>query len=131
MDGKSTIAQSLGFKKNKDGVDVSVRELKELYEKFNTEEMISLPILPSESAYYEYDYLGCADNLCKNFIKNSKDDVNMFECYFCKKHIEMPKKNILLIDLRINPDTKSETTTFDEGTIKLLSNKQMNFQFNF
>ncbi|MBQ9710434.1 MAG: DNA polymerase III subunit alpha, partial [Clostridia bacterium] len=32
MDGKSTIAESLGFKKNKDGVDVSVRELKELYD---------------------------------------------------------------------------------------------------
>ena len=99
------------------------RRLKELYEKFNTEEMISLPILPSEIAYYEYEHLGCADNLCKNFIKNSKDDLNVFECYFCKKHIEMPKKNILLIDLRINPETKSETTTFDEGTIKLLSNK--------
>lgn len=36
MDGKSGIAESFGFKKNKDGEDVSVKELKELYESDET-----------------------------------------------------------------------------------------------
>ena len=36
MDGKSSIAQSFGFAKTKDGDDVSVRELKEMYEQDET-----------------------------------------------------------------------------------------------
>ena len=36
MDGKSSIAESFGFKTNKDGEDVSVKELKELYQNDET-----------------------------------------------------------------------------------------------
>lgn len=99
------------------------RRLKELYEKYNTEEMISLPILPSEIMFYEYqDEVGCVDNLCKNFLKDpeNNDNLNDFECYFCKKKQPFKKRDILVVDLRINP-SNGKYEIFDEGTIKLLS----------
>ena len=82
--------------------------LKELYEKYNTEEMISFPFLPSEILFNLYkDEVGCVDNSCANFLKNGSTK-NQQECYFCKKGIQLQHRNFVLVDLRIYNESKGE-----------------------
>ena len=92
-------------------------KLKIMYEKFNTDEMISLPILASEVLYNEFkNEIYCADSQCKHYIKNNNDNVssqNEFECYFCKNGQKSLKHELLLIDLRVN--------AVNEGTLNILS----------
>jgi hypothetical protein len=96
--------------------------LKEKYEQYNTDEMITLPILPGEILHYLYkEEIKCVDERCKNFLvkknKNFKEDN---ECYFCKNKIPLDKFNYLIIDLRINSDSLLKNNLLAEGSLKNL-----------
>ncbi len=86
MDGKSTIAESLGFKKNKDGVDVSVRELKELYEDDPTlrkviDMAMRLEGMPKNTSQHAAGVIICAKPLADNIplSLNGGDVVTQFD----------------------------------------------------
>ena len=96
--------------------------LKEKYEKYKTDEMITFPILPGEILHYLYkEEIKCVDEKCKNFLpkKNINEDN---ECYFCKNKFSLDQFNYLIIDLRINSDSLLKNNLLAEGNLKNLKN---------
>ncbi|MBO7377282.1 MAG: DNA polymerase III subunit alpha, partial [Clostridia bacterium] len=86
MDGKSTIAESLGLKKNKDGVDVSVRELKELFSSDATVHKVidmamQLEGMPKNTSQHAAGVIICAKPLAENvpLSLNNGDVVTQFD----------------------------------------------------
>ncbi|MCQ2817427.1 MAG: TBC domain-containing protein [archaeon] len=76
------------------------RRLRELFEKYNTENMLALPILPSEILFNFYlSETKCVDNQCKYFLKDYVND-NEQECYYCKNKLKLFRKNYFVIDMR-------------------------------
>ena len=86
MDGKATIAESLGFKTNKDGVDVSVRELKDLYNEDSTlhnviDMAMRLEGMPKNTSQHAAGVIICAKPLADNIplSLNGGDVVTQFD----------------------------------------------------
>ena len=81
MDGKSSISESFGFKKNKDGEDVSVKELKELYATDETvRKVIDMAIriedMPRQTGMHAAGVVICAKPIADNVpLQRSDDDV--------------------------------------------------------
>lgn len=81
MDGKSTIAESLGLKKNKDGVDVGVRELREIYdEDLNLHKIIDMAMrvegLPRNTSMHAAGVVICAKPIADNVpLQRNGDDI--------------------------------------------------------
>ena len=96
--------------------------IKEKYEQFNFEEMLSFPILPGEILYNLYkDKIKCIDENCKNFsVKKNKNYNPENECYYCKNKISLDNLSYLTIDLRINSDSLLKDRLLAEGTLKNL-----------
>ena len=81
MDGKSTIPESLGLKKNKDGVDVSVKELREIYdEDMNLRKIIDMAMrvegLPRNTSMHAAGVVICAKPIADNVpLQRSGEDI--------------------------------------------------------
>lgn len=81
MDGKSSIAESFGFKKNKDGEDVSVRELREFYEqdeqvKRVVDMAMRVENMPRQTGMHAAGVVICAKPIADNVpLQRSGDDV--------------------------------------------------------
>ena len=86
MDGKSSIAESLGLKRNKDGMDVSVRELKELFNEDPTVHKVidmamQLEGMPKNTSQHAAGVIICAKPLAENvpLSLNNGDVVTQFD----------------------------------------------------
>ncbi len=86
MDSRCTIAESLGFVKNKDGVDVCVRELKELYDTDPTlhrviDMALRLEGMPKNISQHAAGVIICAKPLADNIplSRNGEDVVTQFD----------------------------------------------------
>ncbi len=71
MDGKSSISESFGFKKNKDGDDVSVKELREMYEQDDTvKKVVDMAIrvedMPRQTGMHAAGVVICAKPIADN-----------------------------------------------------------------
>ncbi len=71
MDGRSSIAETFGFKKNKDGEDVSVRELKDLYATDETiKKVVDMAIrienMPRQTGMHAAGVIICAKTISDN-----------------------------------------------------------------
>ena len=81
MDGKSSISESFGFKKNKDGEDVSVKELREMYETDETvRKVIDMAIrvedMPRQTGMHAAGVVICAKPIADNVpLQQSDGDV--------------------------------------------------------
>ncbi len=81
MDGKSSIEESFGFKKNKDGEDVSVKELREMYEQDPTvKKVIDMSIrvedMPRQTGMHAAGVVICAKPIADNVpLQRSEDDI--------------------------------------------------------
>ncbi len=81
MDGKSSISESFGFKTNKDGEDVSVKELKEMYEQDETvrkvvDMAIKVEDMPRQTGMHAAGVVICAKPIADNVpLQRSGDDV--------------------------------------------------------
>ncbi len=81
MDGKSSISESFGFKTNKDGEDVSVHELKEMYEQDETvKKVIDMAIrvedMPRQTGMHAAGVVICAKPIADNVpLQRNGDDV--------------------------------------------------------
>ncbi len=81
MDGKSSISESFGFKKNKDGEDVSVKELREMYEQDDTvKKVVDMSIrvedMPRQTGMHAAGVVICAKPIADNVpLQKNGDDV--------------------------------------------------------
>lgn len=81
MDGKSGISECFGFKKNKDGEDVSVQELKDMYEQDDTvRKVVDMAIrvedMPRQTGMHAAGVVICAKPIADNVpLQRSGDDV--------------------------------------------------------
>ena len=81
MDGKSSISESFGFKKNKDGEDVSVKELKEFYEQDEqVRKVVDMAIrvedMPRQTGMHAAGVVICAKPIADNVpLQRSEDDI--------------------------------------------------------
>ena len=81
MDGKSSISESFGFKKNKDGEDVSVKELVDLYNSDETiKKIIDMAIriedMPRQTGMHAAGVVICAKVISDNVpLQKNGDDV--------------------------------------------------------
>ncbi len=85
MDGKSGIAESFGFKKNKDGEDVSVKELREMYEQDDTvKKVVDMSIrvedMPRQTGMHAAGVVICAKVISDNvpLQRNGEDVTTQF-----------------------------------------------------
>lgn len=84
------------------------QRLKQLNENYEPENIIAMPIFPSEliSITYKSDF-GCCDTNCVNFDlrKKEKNVKNISSCIYCQRGIDYRKKNnkisFLILDLRL------------------------------
>ena len=76
--------------------------LKELYEYYNPDNMLSLPIFPSEIFNITYkDLIGCPEENCTNFILKNKYFEKDDKCIFCRNKNIKPNLFYIIFDLRI------------------------------
>ena len=81
MDGKSSISECFGFKKNKDGEDVSVKELREMYDQDETvRKVVDMAIrvedMPRQTGMHAAGVVICAKPIADNVpLQRSGDDV--------------------------------------------------------
>ena len=80
--------------------------LKKLYEEFNPNNMLALPIFDSEILNINYkDLIGCPQQNCKNFfLKNKNSNKNMEKkdiCLFCRNQYIKPQLFYVIFDLRL------------------------------
>ena len=79
MDGKSSISESFGFKKNKDGEDVSVKELKEIYEQDEqlrkvVDMAIRIEDMPRQTGMHAAGVVICAKPIADNVPLQRRDE---------------------------------------------------------
>ena len=120
MDGKSTIEESLGLKPNKDGVNVGVKELRQIYDEDpNLKKIIDIAIkvegLPRNTSMHAAGVVICAKPIADNVpLQRNGDD---FTTQFNMKQVEqlgMLKMDFLglitLTDIKKAVDYVKETT---------------------
>ena len=81
--------------------------LRKLYEIYNPNNMLALPIFSSEIFSITYmDLIGCPDEKCRNFNLNTKKFEKEEKCIFCRNKYNKPQLFYVIFDLRIF-DTKT------------------------
>ena len=88
-------------------------KIEELYEKFNPQNQIALPMFPTEILNITYqDLIGCCDENCCNF-NLSKKNSKSYKCNKCLFKIDNLKKNsYIIIDLRLLESKKEIDDNF-------------------
>ena len=76
--------------------------LQKLYEEFNPDKMLALPIFSSELLTITYkDLIGCPDEKCQNFCLKDKNFEIKVKCNFCRTKNIKPKLFYIIFDLRL------------------------------
>ena len=97
------------FAKNLEIFNYGSTNLKKLFEIYNPNNMLALPIFPSEIFSITYsDLIGCPDDQCQNFIIKNKKSEKETKCFFCRNKNIKHDLFYVIFDLRI----------FDSNTIK-------------
>ena len=132
MDGKSSIEESFGFKKNKDGEDVSVKELREMYEQDATvKKVVDMSIrvedMPRQTGMHAAGVVICAKPIADNVpLQRSEDDVTT---QFDMKEVEqlgMLKMDFL--GLRTLTDVSKAMQYIKENTGKTLDFHKLGYE---
>ena len=101
--------------------------LKKLYEEFNPNNMLALPIFDSEILNINYkDLIGCPQQNCKNFfLKNKNSNKNMEKkdiCLFCRNQYIKPQLFYVIFDLRLfDTSDKNKKENENENNNKYIS----------
>ena len=105
--------------------------LQNLYEQYNPDQMLALPIFANELFCFIYqDLFSCPYEKCKNFWKSKNCDLS--NCIYCRNN-EL-KKNIkyIIFDIRIFEDDNnwkvSDTTEKDNYHFIIITSETDNFQ---
>ena len=116
--------------------------LKEMYEKYNPEQLLAMPVLPEELLSImnlNRKNIPCPNEKCENFfmnieIKKGKDnnDGNIKEeeekrinntCEICKIHNFKNNIKYIIIDLRNKNDVQIKDSITNEGTLLFINNE--------
>ena len=94
--------------------------LKELYECYDPDNLLAMPIFPSEILTITYkDSFGCPDCQCVNFDLRKKKFNKQAQCYFCQAKVLENKISFLLLDLRI-ADSASKINAPEKDKEKIM-----------
>ena len=90
------------FAKNLEIFNYGSTNLKKLFEVYNPNNMLALPIFPSEIFSITYsDLIGCPDDRCQNFIMKNKKSEKETKCFFCRNKNIKHDLFFVIFDLRI------------------------------
>ena len=90
------------FANNLDIFNYGSKKLKELYEKYNPDNMLAIPLFPSEIFFIIYkDIIKCPDDKCKNFLNKKNNIENKEKCIFCRNKNIKNELFYVIFDLRI------------------------------
>ena len=96
--------------------------LRKLYEIYNPNNMLALPIFPSEIFSITYtDLIGCPDEECHNFNLKNKKMQKEQKCIFCRNKYIKPQLFYIIFDLRIFE------SSFDKNENKYISSSFSGF----
>ena len=108
-------------------------KLKELYEKFDPENLLCMPIYPSEMLRITYkDFIGCPDEFCLKFdskqstMEESKIEKTVKKCYHCENHINRDNVTYIILDLRTFDNLDKENKPKRKHSLK---NVEMKYNF--
>ena len=105
-------------------------KLKDAYEKYSPEQMLSLPIFPEEllcNLYKSKDKILCPNEQCGNFFmlkKNTDEsDVNKTQtfCPICKISNIFNDIKYIVIDLRNKNDSQTKENIINEGSLSFIN----------
>ena len=116
--------------------------VKEMYEKYNPEQMLAMPVLPEElfsKMYINKKSIPCPNEKCENFFLNidikdnidNKDEnkktdeakkTNIF-CEICRIHNFKNNIKYIIIDLRNKNDSSTKYSIANEGTLLFINNE--------
>ena len=83
--------------------------LKKLFEEYNPNSMLAMPIFDSEILFINYkDLIGCPEQECKNFIIKNKNNEKKDICLFCRNHYLKHQLFYIIFDLRYFDSDKEE-----------------------
>ena len=113
--------------------------LKEMYEKYNPEQMMSIPVLPEELLCImnsKKKNIPCPNEKCENFfmnnevINNKDPNMNTNEekkeinyCEICRNHNFKNNLKYIVIDLRNKNDSQIKDSIVNEGTLLFINNQ--------
>ena len=107
--------------------------VKEMYEKYNPEQMLVMPVLPEEllCMMYSKKNIPCPNEKCINFFMNNEvktDDNNIDKnqnifCEICRNHNFKKKIKYIIIDLRNKSDAQIKDSITNEGTLLFINNE--------
>ena len=84
------------------------KNLKKLYEEYKPNEMLILPLFPTDIFALTYKYIiGCPDEKCENFLLTNKKFNHSAKCSFCRTRSIKLDLFYIIIDLRIFNDDKN------------------------
>ena len=105
--------------------------VKEMYEKYNPEQMAVLPLLPEELLSimnFNKKIIPCPNEKCDNFFmnKNEGEEEQKIEkktCEICKIHNFKNNIKYIVIDLRNKTDSQIKDSITNEGTLLFINNE--------
>lgn len=132
MDGKSSISESFGFKKNKDGEDVSVKELKELYEQDETiKKVIDMAIrvedMPRQTGMHAAGVVICAKPIADN-VPLQMSDGNVTTQFDMKEVEQLGMLKMDFLGLRTLTDIAKAKQYIFENTGKTLDFHKLGYE---
>ena len=104
--------------------------VKEMYEKYNPEQILAMPVLPEELLSImnsNKKSISCPNEKCINFFMNkdinAKEENNLNKCCeICKNHNFKNTLKYIVIDLRNKNDTQVKDSITNEGTLLFINN---------
>ena len=116
--------------------------VKEMYEKYNPEQMLAMPVLPEElfsKMYINKKSIPCPNEKCENFFLNIdiKDNIDNKDenkktdeakktnicCEICRIHNFKNNIKYIIIDLRNKNDSSTKYSIANEGTLLFINNE--------
>ena len=76
------------------------KNLKDLYEHFKLDEMLAMPLYPSDLFFITHkNFIHCPDINCENF--QSENITNWSNCFYCGNRNSKNKMSFIILDIRI------------------------------
>ena len=100
--------------------------VKEMYEKYNPEQILAMPVLAEEllsSMYIKKRNTPCINEICNNFFVNEEtNNSNEIYCEICRNQNLKNNIKYIIVDLRNNSDSPIKDSITNEGTFIFINN---------
>lgn len=100
--------------------------VKEMYEKYNPEQILAMSVLAEEllsSMYIKKRNTPCINEICNNFFVNEEtNNSNEIYCEICRNQNLKNNIKYIIVDLRNNSDSPIKDSITNEGTFIFINN---------